>query len=343
MGGAVLRGVGVRARGVPGVGGVGPLLGVGRCGGPGRVLEGLRGLRRTRGTLRRVRPVERAARGLGGPLPGLRGRPGRGGAAGQGRGRGSAPLLDQGRRGELARFVRQIAPGDGDRPLAGDVVPRSGAALGGALVRGVLEGPLPGGLRVVGEAVPARVAAALLPPRVVPGVPVRLPLLRVPRVPGVRARGRLGPARALGGRAPFAVRSRLALLRGRRDGRRHVAVAGRGERGVRGEQGVDAALGELDEGGGTVVVVALGQRLPGALGASRRRSSPCCSSVTTVPSPVLAGPARPRCAAGAVRRAAAAPRCRPRPGRRRGCRPRRRSPRRRSAPRGRARGCCPSR
>lgn len=93
-------------------------------------------------------------------------------------------------------------------------MPRAGAALGGALVRGVLECPLPGGLRVVGEAVPARVAATLLPPRVVPGVPVRLPLLRVPRVPGVRARGRLGPARALGGRAPFAVRSRLALLRG---------------------------------------------------------------------------------------------------------------------------------
>ena len=58
---------------------------------------------------------------------------------------GAAPLLDQGRRGELSRFVREVAAGDGDRPLSGDVVARRGRG------RGVLDVPLLGGRGVVRE------------------------------------------------------------------------------------------------------------------------------------------------------------------------------------------------
>src|SRR5690606_29443507 len=80
------------------------------------------------------------------PADGLAGGPGGRGAAREGgrRGAAAAPLLGQGGRGELARFVREVAVGDRDRPLAGDVLPRRGAVPGG---RGVLEVPLTGGAR----------------------------------------------------------------------------------------------------------------------------------------------------------------------------------------------------
>src|SRR5262249_13756454 len=130
------------------------------------------------------------------------------------------------------RLVRKIAAGDGDGPLPGDVVP--GRGRGG----GLLEGPLLRGAGVVREPV----------------------VRRLLRGYGVR----VGPLVAVGGHAPGARGGGVVRPRGRRYPRRYVAVTRCGQRAVAGQEGVDAALGELDEGGGAVVVVALGQRVPAA-------------------------------------------------------------------------------
>src|SRR5690606_8601821 len=120
----------------------------------------------------------------------------------------AAPLVDQGGRGELARFVRQVTVRDGDRPLAGDVLARRG------VLPGRLDVPLPGGTGVVREPVPRG--------RVRPRGPGVVPL------GSVDGRTRHGPGS--GGR-------RIGARGGRggdRDLRRHIAVAGRGERGLHG-------------------------------------------------------------------------------------------------------------
>lgn len=223
--------------------------------------------------------------------------------------------------------------------------------------RGLLEVPLPGGSRVVREPV----VPAVLPR---PGVGSVRRTGAVGRVGAVRRVGSVGllrelvalllvcrvrvvPLGAVDGRAGHRPRARGGRVgSGGRGGvdrnlRRYVAVAGRGEGTVGGQQGVDAPSGSSTKAVAPSSYSPWGsgsQRLP-----PRGVPCPCWSSVTTAPSPVLVGPARRRCAAGAVRRAEAAVRSRPRRGPRRGCRPRRRTPRRRSAPPARSRGCCPSR
>lgn len=93
--------------------------------------------------------------GLG--LPGLRQlvRPGGGRAAGEGGGRGRAPLLDQRRGGELAGFFREFTLRDRDGPLAGaregglvgEVPLGRGGRVAGGLRRGRGHGGGRGGLR----------------------------------------------------------------------------------------------------------------------------------------------------------------------------------------------------
>lgn len=160
-------------------------------------------------------------------------RPRRGRAARERGRRVAAPLLDQGRRGELARLVRKVAPGDGDGPLPGHVMAGRGVSR-----RDLLEVPLPGGSRVVREPV----VPAVLPR---PGVgsvgrvgSVRLltdlvALLPVRRVRVVRV-VRIVPLGAVDGRAGRRPRARGGRVgAGGRGGvdrylRRYVAVAGRG-------------------------------------------------------------------------------------------------------------------
>ncbi|CAM5268271.1 hypothetical protein SVIOM74S_02265 [Streptomyces violarus] len=149
-------------------------------------------------------------------------RPRRGRTARQRGRRGAAPLLDQRGRGELARLVRKVAPGDGDGPLPGHVM-----AGCGLRPRGVLEIPLPGGSRVVREAV----------------------VLAVPRGPRVGAVRRAGSVRRLGAVRPLPrVVSRLLVRRvrvvppGAVDGRAGDRPRARGRR-----------VGSGGRGGSTVI------------------------------------------------------------------------------------------
>ena len=165
-----------------------------------------------------------ASAGSGAPVG-----PGRARAAGQGGGRRAAPLLDQGRRGELAGLVGQVAPGDGDRPLAGHVVRP-------AVLRGLRL--LPGGAsrRVVGWNVHWPVA-----PRV---GRARIRSVRPYRLPGLGAAGDGPGPVAAGRRVGLVGLRRRPVGRVRRYGRRHVIrAARRGERTVDrrcGREGVDA-------------------------------------------------------------------------------------------------------
>src|SRR5690606_29319152 len=134
-----LAGRGVRAgvgRGVAGPAGLGGGSGGGAVGGAGLRSCGRRGRGgfSVRGPPGRLAVVAAAA---GGPVV-LRyarhaGSPGRadgrrrrglggGRAAREGGGRGAAPLLDERGGREFAGLVREVAPGDGDRPLPGHVL-----------------------------------------------------------------------------------------------------------------------------------------------------------------------------------------------------------------------------
>ncbi|MCF2434450.1 hypothetical protein LV779_04465 [Streptomyces thinghirensis] len=236
------------------------------------------------------RPFRAARCGLGRAVaPGLSGRlgrPGRGSAAGQGGRCGATPLLRQGRLGELARLVRQVAVGHGNGPLAGHVLAGRGIGLGCGAVggRGLGEVPLAGGPGPVREPVALPGVHVVRRVRVVrraPAVRVLLWILGVPLVSGgLLPRVRDLPLRAVHGcgrHRPGAGGRRVGAGGGGgrdRDLRRHIAVPGCGERAVGGgEERVHAALGELHEGGGAVVVVALGQRVPAS--AARGRAPPC--------------------------------------------------------------------